>query len=469
MSRTTDVIIVGVGTCGEDIALRLLASGLDVIGIEARLVGGECAYFACLPTKSMVRSAGLLTEAKRADGYVGQVTVQPDWSLVARRVRDEVTGGWNDAGAAARFHARGGQLVRGRGRLVDNRTVAVGEDTWTARRGIVLATGSRPWLPPVDGLADVGAWTTRDAVKADPLPTSLLVLGAGAVGCEFSQVFARFGVDVTLIEARERVLPAEEPEVAEPVTAALEADGATVRCGVRVTEVARTDARVRAVLDDGAVVEADEVLAATGRRVDVSELGLDAAGVEVANGAIVVDEHLRAAEGIWAVGDVTGIGMLTHVALSQASIAVADILGHPPPAADYRAVPHVTFTDPEVGSVGLGEEAARAAGIDVDVVVKSLPATFRGWLHGPGNAGFVKLVADRRADRLVGATVVGPRAGEMLGMLIAAVHAEMSLGDLVTMVYPFPTFVGSIGEALGAYGRGLVTVLDPGNPPMFTD
>lgn len=465
----TDVIVLGIGTCGEDVSLRLLAAGLDVVGVEPRLIGGECPYFACLPTKSMVRSANLLQEARRADGLVGRVEVTPDWSLVADRVREEITGGWDDAGAVARFEERGGQFVRGWGRLTGPRTVAVGDQTWTARRGIVVATGSRPVVPPIDGLDAVPTWTTRDAVQAERLPASLLVLGGGPVGCEFAQVFARFGVSVTIVEAGDRLLPGEDPEVGEVLATVFAREGITIRDGCRLVRVARDGDTVRATLDDGSELVTDRVLVATGRRVDVAELGLDAAGVDVADGHVVVDDHLRAADGVWAIGDVTGVALLTHVALHHASIAVADILGQDHRPVDYRALPRVTFTDPEVGSVGLTEQAARDTGREVDVVVKSLPATFRGWLHRTGNDGLVKLVADRDTGLLVGATTVGPRGGDMLGSLCTAIHARVPLAELVDMIHPFPTFMGSVGEALGAYGRGLVTVLDPGNDPLFTD
>lgn len=466
----TDVVVLGVGTCGEDMALRLLSAGLDVTGIESRLIGGECAYFACLPTKTMIRSANLVQEARRADGLVGQVDIKPDWSLVARRVRDEITGGWDDSAAVTRFEKKGGHFVRGRGRLSGRRTVTVDGEDFEAQRGIIIATGSQPAIPPIPGLADVAYWTTRDAVQVETLPGSLIVLGGGAVGCEFSQVFARFGVDVTLIEGRDRLLPSEEPEASAAITAAFESEGITVRTGVRIESISGDEASITATLGDGSSVSADQILVATGRSTDLTGLGLDAAGISTTDsGFIQVDDHVRAAPGIWAVGDVTGVGLLTHVGLYQASIAVGDILGNDPAPADYTVLPRVTFTDPEVGSVGLTEAQARDAGHDVDVMVKQVGSTFRGWLHRTAHPGVVKLVVDRGSKRLLGATSVGPHGGELIGMLSAVMTTGAPVTDLVDMIYAFPTFYGGVGEALGAYARGLMQVMDPATRPMFTD
>jgi pyruvate/2-oxoglutarate dehydrogenase complex dihydrolipoamide dehydrogenase (E3) component len=457
-----DVIVLGVGTSGEDLALRLAGAGLEVVGVTDELVGGECAYWACIPSKMMIRAASLLQEARRVDGAAGSVAVTPDWSVVAARVRDEAAGGWDDATAVARFEARGGQLVRGRGRLTGPRTVAVGDRTFTARRGIVIATGSKPLVPPIPGLADIGYWTTHDAIKVRELPGSLFVLGGGAVGCELGQVFARFGVEVTIVEGADRLLPMEEPEAGAVVADALADDGIAVRTGSRVEQVVADGDSIVVTTSGGTTLAGERLLVATGRAPMLDDLGLDAAGIDGSSGAILVDGQLRAADGVWAIGDVTGFSMFTHVALHQARIAGADILGENPLASDYRAVPRVTFTDPEVGAVGMTETQARAAGLDVAVTVKTLAATFRGWLHGPGSAGLVKLVADRGTDTLVGATAVGPAGGEVLGLLGLAVHARVPLAELRRMIYAFPTFHGAVGEAVGAYALGLQDVLDPG-------
>jgi pyruvate/2-oxoglutarate dehydrogenase complex dihydrolipoamide dehydrogenase (E3) component len=466
MDHEADVVLVGVGTGGEDLALRLLGAGLDVVGVEPKLIGGECAYWACLPSKLMIRAANLLAEAHRVNGAAGTAEVTPDWGLLASRVRAEVTGGWDDATAVARFEGRGGTLVRGYGRLVGPRTVAVGEDRFTARRAVVLATGSQPAIPPIPGLADVGYWTTHDVIAAETLPASVIVLGGGTVGCELGQVLARFGAEVTIVEQHDRLLPAEEPEASDVVAAALTGEGIAVHTGSPVEHVSADEGPIAVTTADGTVLRAERLLVATGRTIDVAALGLDVVGVDASVGRVPVDGRCRVAEGVWALGDVTGTAMFTHVALHQAGVVANDILGLEPAAPDDLPPPRATFTDPEVAAVGLTEAAAREQGMTLDVVVKQLPATFRGWLHGPGNTGVFKLVVDRDNGVLVGATAVGPEAGETLSMLALAVHARLPLDSLRSMIYAFPTFHGGIGEAIGGYARGLVTVLDPDFDPL---
>lgn len=458
---TVDVVVLGVGTCGEDLALRLLGAGLSVVGIEAELVGGECAYWACLPSKMMIRAANLLQEARRVDGAAGRVDVSSDWAPVATRVRTEAAGGWRDTIAVRRFEDRGGQVIHGRGRLAGPRSVSVGSRTFTARHGIVIATGSRPAVPSIPGLDSVPYWTTHDVISAVELPRSLVIIGGGAVGCELGQVLARFGVDVTIVEGGARLLAGEEPEASRVIEAAFEAEGMHVLTGSVVERVASEDRSIVVTLAGGRRLAAERLLIATGRRVDLNGLGLDVAGLDPTARSIAVDDRMRAADGIWAMGDVTGKAMFTHVALYQSAIVAAELLGLEHPPASYHAVPRVTFTDPEVGSVGMTEADARAAGHDVVVIVKKLPATFRGWLHAARH-GVTKVVADRRTGVVLGATTVGPHGGDVIGMLTLAVHAGIPLSTLRSMIYAFPTFHGGVGEAIGAYGRGLSTVIDPG-------
>lgn len=469
MTQTCEVVVLGMGTCGEDAALRLAGAGVDVVGIESRLIGGECPYWACLPTKSMIRSANLLAEARRADGLIGQVKVEPDWSVIARRIRAEVTGGWDDAYGVSRFEAKGGRFLRGRGKILEPRTVEVEGAKVVASRGVLVATGSEPNIPPIPGLREVPYWTNHEAIETEVLPVSLAILGGGPVGCELGQIFARFGVDVTIIEGEERLLRLEEPEASQLVSDALIEDGVTLHLGTRAESVTSGKDEIQVHLSSGSVVTAEKLLVATGRRSDADSLGAVSAGARTNRGFVKVDGLMRAAEGLWAIGDVTGEGLLTQVAEYQGMIAVEDILGGTPRPADYSALPRATFTDPEVGGVGLTEDAARAAGHDVTVTTKDIRSTFRGWLHATGNSGMIKLVADQSQDRLLGATAVGPRASDILGFLALAVQEQTPLGNLVNMIYGFPTFYGGIGEALGAYGRGIVRVLDPDTPPMFDD
>jgi pyruvate/2-oxoglutarate dehydrogenase complex dihydrolipoamide dehydrogenase (E3) component len=455
-----DVVVLGVGTCGEDLCLRLMDAGLKVVGIEAALVGGECPYYACLPSKMMIRAASVLQEARRVDGLAGQVEVTPDWNPVAARIRAEATGGWDDSVATKRFEGRGGRLIHGYGRLSGPRSVIVGDESFTPRRGIVIATGSKPAIPPIPGLAEVDYWTTRDMIRTEQLPGSIIVIGGGAVGCELAQVLARFGVQVTVVEAGDRLLPAEEPEAAEALSAAFAAEGIRVHTQAMIRRIESRDGEMIVALDESQELRSERLLVATGRTANLSGIGLESAGLNRTARGIQVDENMRAADGIWAMGDVTGKAMFTHVALYQSAIVAAELLGEEHPPARYEAVPRVTFTDPEVGAVGMTEAEALAAGFDTTVVVKQLPATFRGWLHR-SDGGMIKLVADRKTGVLIGATVAGPNGGELLGLLGLAVHARIPLADLRSMIYAFPTFYGGIGEALGAYGRGLATVLDP--------
>ena len=448
-TERVDVVVVGLGVGGEEVAGRLAVAGLTVVGIDHTLVGGECPYWGCIPTKMMIRAGNALAEARRVDGLAGTAQVRPDWAPVARRIREEATDNWDDKVAVDRFTGKGGRFVRGRATVLGPRRVAVGDTVYEATRGLVIATGTTPVVPPVDGLAGTPFWTNREAVEADTLPASLLVLGGGAIGLELSQVFARFGVDVTVLEGGGRLLAMEEPESSELAAKALAADGVTVRTGVRAERVDHAGG-FTVTLSDGSSVRGDRLLVATGRRSRTDDLGLDGAGLDPSARFVEVDERMRAADGVWAVGDVTGHGAFTHLAMYEADIAVRDILGQGGPAADYRAVSRVTFTDPEIGAVGRTERQARDAGVDVQVGLVALPSSSRGFLHGPGNDGFIKVVADRRRGVLVGATSAGPSGGEVLGALSVAVHAQVPVPTLLSMIYAYPTFHRAIGDALRA-------------------
>jgi pyruvate/2-oxoglutarate dehydrogenase complex dihydrolipoamide dehydrogenase (E3) component len=446
MAEQVDVVVLGLGVGGEEVGGRLAEAGLAVVGIEHGLVGGECPYWGCVPSKMMIRGSNLLAEARRVDGMSGHAEVAPDWAPVADRIRDEATDDWNDRVAVDRFTGKGGRFVRGRGRLVGPGVVEVDGDRFEARRAVVLAPGTVPVIPPVDGLADAPYWTNREAIEAKTLPVSLLVLGGGAVGLELAQAYARFGVGVTVVEALDRLLPVEEPESSALIQPILEADGITVRTGTRATAVAH-DGEMFTVTAGGEL-RAERVLVAVGRRADLGPLGVDSVGLDPGAPAVAVDERMRAGERLWAVGDVTGHGAFTHMAMYQAGIAVLDILGQDGPPADYRAVPRVTFTDPEVGSVGLTEAQARDAGLRVAVGLAQVPSSARGWIHKAGNQGIIKLVADAERGVLVGATSAGPTGGEVLSALAVAVHAQVPVDTLRHMIYAYPTFHRGIEDAL---------------------
>ena len=448
MTESADVVVVGMGVGGELLAERIADAGLDVVGIEEHLVGGECPYWGCVPTKMMTRAANALAEARRVPHLAGTATVEPDWAPVAARIRTEATDTWDDRVAVERFEGKGGRFVRGSARLDGPRRVRVGKRTFEARRGVVLATGTRPAIPPILGLDTVDFWTNHEAVEAKEVPASLVVLGGGAVGLELAQVFSRFGSQVTVVEMMDRLLPPEEPESGELVAAVLAAEGLDVRTGVGASSVARAPDGVEVDLADGKQLTAERLLVATGRRTDLSPLGVATVGLDENARAIPVDDHLRAADGLWAIGDVTGLGPFTHIAVYQARIAAADILGEHVTPADYRALPRVTFTDPEVGAVGPTEAQARDQGLDVRIGMAQVPTTTRGWIHKAGNEGFFKLVEDARRGVLVGATSVGPHGGEVLGLLALAVHAEVPVAQLRSMIYAYPTFHRGMEDAL---------------------
>ena len=455
----TDVIVLGVGTSGEDISHQLLDAGLHVTGIEATMVGGECPYWACLPSKMMVRAANTLQEARRVGDLAGEASVHPDWNPVAEKIR-ALTGNWDDSGAVKRYEDRGGRMIKGHGKLTGPRTVAVGDESITARRGIVIATGSKVFVPPIPGLDEIEYWTTHDVIEMKKLPKSIIVLGGGTSGCELGQVLERFGVEVTIVEAEEHLLSKEEPEASEIVEAAFADEGIGIHTGKKVERFESRDGLVVAVLSDGEEISAERLFVATGRKIDLSGIGLESIGLDPEAPNIKVDERMHVADGIWAMGDITGKSLLTHVGLYQSAIIVADILGQDHPPARYDAVPRAIFVDPEVGSVGKTEEEARNEGIDLAVVVKQIPLTFRGAVYGE-KRGIIKLVVDRNKGVLIGATVAGSYGTEMLGFLHLAVHARIPLTEMRAMMYAFPAFYSAIGEALGTSGRGLTTVLDP--------
>ncbi|GAA4401576.1 NAD(P)/FAD-dependent oxidoreductase [Fodinibacter luteus] len=445
-----DLVVLGLGPGGELLATEAARSGLRVVGVDERLVGGECPYFGCVPSKMVVRAANALAEARRVTGLAGGAEVSPDWGVVHARIRDEATDDWDDGVAVERLERAGVRFVRGHGRLVAPGVVEVGGTRYVAARGVVLNTGTSPDAPPVAGLADTPFWTNRDVLRTAELPASMVVVGGGAIGAELAQAFARFGTRVSLVESAPRVLAPEEPEASAVVARALSADGVQLVTGATIGSVAHADGRFTVAVTDaeGTALElsAERLLVAAGRRPNLTDIGLEAVGLDPDAGAVDTDLRMRAGERLWAIGDITGKGAYTHMSMYQARIALRDITGAEGHRAEYHAVPRVTFTDPEVGSVGLTEEQARDAGIDVAVGVAPLEESARGWIARA--EGVVKLVKDRDARYLVGATSVGPAGGEVLSLLAAAVHARIPVSTLRGMPFAYPTFHRAVEAAL---------------------
>jgi pyruvate/2-oxoglutarate dehydrogenase complex dihydrolipoamide dehydrogenase (E3) component len=446
-----DVVVIGLGPGGEATANKLAQAGLSVVAVERHLAGGECPYYGCIPSKMMIRAADVLAESRRIPQLAGDSTTTPSWAPVAERIRVEATADWDDTVAVDRLKDAGADVVRGHGRLTGPGTVEVDGRAYRASRAVVMNTGTAPSAPPIEGLAATPYWTNRDVVKVTEVPASLAVIGAGAIACELAQAFARFGVQVTLLEVADRILAPEEPETSELMTSVLARDGVRVMPGVEIASVAYADGRFTIDLGDE-TVGVDKLLVAAGRRPQIADLGIDTVGLDPDARSVETDDRMRVlldgqpVEKLYAVGDITGRGAFTHMSLYEAAVVVRDVLGEPAEEPDFRAVPRVTFTDPEVGSVGITEKQARDEGLAVRIGAAGLPESSRGWLHMAGNDGLIKLVV---ADGLlVGATSIGPMGGEVLSMLTLAVHAKVPVGTLETMIFAYPTFHGAVRDAL---------------------
>jgi pyruvate/2-oxoglutarate dehydrogenase complex dihydrolipoamide dehydrogenase (E3) component len=426
------VVVVGGGAAGEAFMgqLRRLDKDIEMTLVEHELVGGECSYWACIPSKTLLRPLEIAFRARLAPGV--SATVDP---VQVFKWRDEVAAK-DDASQVKWVEGLGARVVKGTARIVEPGRLDV-DGTALEYDELLVATGSLPTMPPIEGLEAVGAWTSREGTSASAVPASLLVVGAGAVGCELAQFYARMGSRVTLVQSGDFILPRVDREAGDLLADVLREEGIDIHLNARATKVARANGTVRLGLGTEEL-EAANILVATGRRPNTQGLGLEAIGVKVGKQGIEVDDRLRAGEHVWAVGDVTGVSLFTHLGKYQGRIAAANVAGHER-WADYRAIPSAIFTDPQVAAVG-DTSGAGAVVSRWDVTKVARASTFQK----PKRPGFVKLFAHPERRVLVGAVVVGPEAGEWLGQLTLAIRAEVAVDVLRDTIQPFPTFSEAI-------------------------
>ena len=443
MADRFDVVILGAGPAGEVAVNTLLKAGKRIALIEPELIGGECTNWGCIPSKTLLRPPDLRGESARAAG-VSEATL--DWPALAR-YRDYMVSDHDDTKKVARYEERGVTVYKEAGRLAGSGRVEVGGETLETE-AVIVATGAEAIIPPLPGLAEAGYWTNREATSLEELPASAVFIGGGVVAVELSQFLARFGTKVTIVGPS--LAAREDPRVGELLGDVLREDGVELCIGVRGQSV-RVEGGERIVtLDDGSEVRGEVVVVATGRRARTHDLGLETVGIEPGRRGIAIDEHCLSGDGVWAAGDVTGVAMFTHVGKYQARIACADILGQPR-VADYRAVPRVLFTDPEVASVGLSEQDARDQGIDVLAASIDLPTTIsRPYTYEEEPRGLFGVVADAERQTLVGAWAIAPLAGEWIHQAVLAIRAEVPLATLRDTIAQFPTFSEGFGAALRA-------------------
>jgi len=429
-----DAVVVGLGPGGEHAAYRLLGAGKNVAVVERELIGGECSYWACIPSKTLIRPPEARSAAKRAAG-ISEPSL--NWPEVAA-YRDFMVRDYDDSGQIKGYEEMGATVFKGAGRLGGLGIVEVGDERIEAD-DILLGTGSDPVIPDIEGINEIELWTNREATALKDIPASSVIMGGGPVGLELAQMLARFGSKVSLVQRPDRLLNRETVEISKLLAGYVAEDDIDVHTAAEVVRTRRDGNTSVAVLKDGTELRGDVIVAATGRRPRVADLGLDSIGVKAEHG-VPIDERCRVADGVWALGDVTGVALFTHVAKYQGRVIAHNILGRDR-VADYRAIPRVVFCDPEIATVGLTEEDARSKGLDVVAASIDLAAVLpRPITYEQDPRGHLGVVADRATKTLVGAWAVAPLASEWIHEAVLAIRAQIPIDVLMDTVAQFPTY-----------------------------